>query len=100
MVHASEQPQYVDMDVTLFDMTGISENANSKSMIREERKKVLEELIPSVYLHDYQQYAEDVYLMKRIHRHRWADKLVWLVERSLFKVEKWKNRMKKQQKWG
>lgn len=99
IVLGGEKPQYVDMDVTLFDMSGISENANSKAVIREERGKVLEELIPLAYLRDYQQYAEDIYLMRRIHRHRWADKLVWFVERSLFKVEKWKNSKKKQQKW-
>lgn len=100
IILGGEKPQYVDMDVTWFDMTGISENANSKAVIREERGKVLEELVPSVYLRDYQQYAEDIYLMRRIHRHRWADKLVWFVERSLFKVEKWKNGKKKQQKWA
>ena len=100
IILGGEKPHYVDIDVTMFDMTGVSENANSKAMIREERKKVLEELIPSAYLRDYKLYAEDIYMMRRIHRHRWAYKLVWLVERSLFKVEKWKNSKKKQQKWG
>ena len=92
IILGGEQPLYVDMDVTLFDMTGISESAHSKTMIREERRQVLDEMVPSVYLHDYQQYADDIYVMQRVHRHPWAYKLVWFVERCLFKVEKWKNK--------
>ena len=93
IILGSEQPKYVDLDVTLFDMTGISENANSKVMIQKERQKVLEELIPSVYLHDYERYSDDISLMRRIHRHPWAYKLIWFIERCLFKIEKRKNRM-------
>ncbi len=94
IILGGEKPQYVDLDVTLFDMTGISENAKSKAMIRDERAKVLEEVIPAGYLHDYQKYSEDVHLMRRIHRHPWAFKMVYLMERSLFKVEKLKNKKK------
>lgn len=97
IVLGGEQPLYVDLDVTLFDMTGISENAHNKSMIREERQNVLDELVPSVYLHDYQRYADDIYLMKRIRRHPWAYQIVWFVERCLFKVEKRKNKKKNRQ---
>ena len=88
IILGDEKPRYVDLDVTLFDMTGISENAKSKVMIREERSKVLDELVPLVYLHDYQLYSDDIHLMRRIHRHPWAYKLVWLLERCLFKLEK------------
>lgn len=97
IILGEEHPQYVDLDITSFDMTGISENAHSKTMIREERRNVLDELVPSVYLHDYQQYADDIYLMQRVHRHPWAYKIVWFVERCLFKVEKWKNKKKNRQ---
>ena len=92
IILGGEQPRYVDLDVTLFDMTGISENAHSKTLIREERQQVLDELVPSVYLHDYQRYADDIYLMQRVRRHPWAYQIVWFVERCLFKVEKWKNK--------
>lgn len=91
IVLGGERPQYVDLDVTLFDMTGISEDAKSKTVIQEERTKVLEELIPSAYLHDYQRYADDIHLMQRVHRHPWAYKIVWFMERCLFKLEKNKN---------
>lgn len=94
IIMGGEKPQYVDLDVTLFDMTGISENAKSKAVIREERSKVLKELIPAGYLHDYQKYSEDIHLMRRIHRYPWAFKLVYLIERGLFKVEKLKNKKK------
>ena len=93
IILGSEQPKYVDLDVTLFDMTGISENADSEAMIQKERQKVLEELIPSVFLHDYERYSDDISLMRRIHRHPWAYKLIWFIERCLFKMEKRKNRM-------
>ena len=100
IILGSEKPQYVDIDVTLFDMTGISESEESKQRIKEERKKVLEELIPDVYLHDYECYSDDIYLMRRIRRYPWAYKLVWFMERCLFKMEKRRNKMKNQQVWG
>ena len=88
IILGGEKPQYVDIDVTLFDMTGISENADSKKKINKERKSVLNELIPRAYLHDYELYSNDIYMMRRIHRHEWAYKIVWFIERSLFKLEK------------
>lgn len=100
IVLGGEKPEYVDLNVTLFDMTGISENANSKAMIQKERQKVLDELIPAVYLHDYERYSDDIALMRRIHRYPWAYKLVWFVERCLFKMEKRKNKRKGEQIWG
>ena len=100
IILGGEKPKYVDLDVTLFDMTGISENTNSTAMIREERKKVLEEMVPSVYLHDYQRYSDDINMMRRIHCHPWSYKLVWFLERCLFKMEKWQNHKKNKQSWG
>lgn len=88
IVLGGEKPQYVDIDVTLFDMTGISENADSKKKISKERKSVLKELVPASYLIDYEHYSDDIYMMRRIHRHPWAYKIVWFIERCLFKLEK------------
>ena len=100
IIIGDENPQYIDMDVTLFDMTGVSENVGSKEMIQKERRSVLEELVPSSYLHDYDQYYSDIYLMRRIRRYPRACKLVCFIERCLFKFEKRKNRRKGQQIWG
>lgn len=100
IILGNEKPKYVELDVTLFDMTGISENANSKAMIQKERQSVLDEMIPAVYLQDYKLYSDDIALMRRIHRYPWAYKLVWFIERCLFKLEKGKNKRKGQQIWG
>lgn len=94
------KPHYVDMDVTLFDMTGISENAESKERIKKERQTVLHELVPEAYLNDYENYSSDIYMMRRIHRYPWAYKLVWFVERCLFKWEKSRNKKQNKQVWG
>jgi len=86
IILGSEKPQYVDIDVTLFDMTGISEM--NKDLDKEERKKVLEQLFPKTVLTDYEKYAFPIEQIKRLQRHPWAYKLVWLLERCLFKQEK------------
>lgn len=100
IVLGGEKPQYVDMDVTLFDMTGISENIDSKQRIKDERNMVLEELIPASFLHDYERYSDDIYLMRRIRRYPWAYKSVWFIERCLFKLEKQRNKRNDKQSWG
>ena len=67
-------------------MNGISET--NKALDKAERKRVLEELINPTILADYNQWAKSIDQMKRIKRHPWAYKLVWFVERCLFKHEK------------
>lgn len=87
------KPVYVDIDVTHFDMTGISESReDSKSIIIQERRKVLEELIPESILKDYDNYAFDIAQMARLHRYPLIYKMIYFIERSLFKIEKWKGR--------
>ena len=86
IILGEEKPVYADIDVTLFDMNGISET--NKELDRAERKKVLSELIPSTILVDYDKWAFPIDQMKRLKRHPWAYKLVWFLERCLFKVEK------------
>ena len=51
VILGDEQPKYVDLDVTLFDMTGISET--NKELDKVERKQVLEQLFPRTVLADY-----------------------------------------------
>lgn len=81
-----ETPQYVDLDITLFDMTGISET--NKELDKTERKAVLEQMFPKTILDDYERYAFPIEQIKRLRRHPWAYKMVWLLERCLFKLEK------------
>ncbi len=86
IIIGGEKPQYVDMDVTLFDMTGISET--NKELTENERKQVLKQLFPQAVLADYEQCAFPIEQMRRLQRHPWAYKVVWFIERSLFKLEK------------
>lgn len=84
-----EKPVYVDIDVTFFDMTGISET--NMDLCRAERRRVLEEIVPPSMLEDYDRWADPIDRLKRLQRHPWALKLVWFLERCLFKWEKrWK----------
>lgn len=81
----NEKPVYADIDVSVFDMHGISET--NKELDRIERKKVLDELISPAIVADYDNWAFSIAQMKRLKRHPWAYKLVWFIERFLFKVE-------------
>lgn len=89
IVLGEEKPVYTDIDVTLFDMTGISET--NKELARQERMKVLEECIPATILDDYKRWTPAIRQMRRIERYPWAKKLVWFLERCLFKWEKRKH---------
>ena len=83
-----EKPVYADIDVTCFDMTGISET--NKDLAQKERRQVLEGLIPAPILSDYTRWTPAIRQMRRIERYPWAKKLVWLLDRVLFKWEKYK----------
>lgn len=86
IVLGEEKPEYTDIDVTLFDMTGISET--NKELDKAERRQVLEGLVPASILADYERWAFPIEQMKRLKRHPWAYKVVWFIERCLFKAEK------------
>ena len=92
IILGEEKPVYTDIDVTLFDMHGISET--NKELDKAERKKVLGELFPHTILSDYDNWAFPISQMKRLKRHPWAYKLVWFIERCLFKIEKWRSKRK------
>lgn len=85
-------PVYTDIDVTLFDMTGISET--NKELLESERKQLLTEMINPKILADYDQWYSSMDQMARIHRYPVVKKMVWFVERCLFKYEKLKKRLK------
>lgn len=90
IILGGEKPQYTDVDVTLFDMMGISET--NKELDKAERKQVLEQLFPDAVLADYEKYAFPIEQIKRLKQHPWAYKLVWFLERCLFKMEKAKRK--------
>ena len=90
IIFGGEKPAYADIDVTLFDMNGISET--NKELDKAERKQVLSEIVPAIFLTDYDQWAFPIVQMKRLKRHPWAYKMVWFLERCLFKMEKRKRK--------
>lgn len=84
-----EQIQYVDIDVTIFDMNGISESGGkNRDLIQKERRDYLEQILPASVLRDYDVYAFPITQYERLKKHHlW--KLVYFIERVLFKLEKW-----------
>ncbi len=80
------KPEYVDIDVTIFDDGGISET--NLALRYEERRQVLEELLPPAVLWDYDTHAFEMEQMNRLRRWK-VYPLVYFMERVLFKLEKW-----------
>lgn len=79
--------KYVDVDVTFFDMTGISETR--KDILNEERNHLLQEMVPAGILKDYERYHFPMEQYVRLKRHHlWG--FIWFIERVLFKLEKWR----------
>ena len=92
IILGNEKPVYTDIDVSLFDMNGIS--VTNRSLDKTERRKVLDELIPSTILADYDRWSFSIGQMKRLKRHPWAYRIVRFLERVLFKVEKRRSKKK------
>ncbi len=80
------KPEYVDIDVTIFDDGGISET--NLALRNAERRKVLEEVMPPAVLWDYDTHAFEMEQMKRLRRWKLYG-LVYFIERVCFKLEKW-----------
>lgn len=80
-------PMYVNIDVVLFDMSGIS-NANNELRLAE-RRAYLDEVLPESVCKDYDAYALPIEQYKRLKKyHFWP--IVYFMERVLFKFEKWR----------
>lgn len=80
------QPMYVNIDVVLFDMSGVS-NANMERR-NAEKRAYLEEILPASVLQDFDAYAFPIEQYKRLKKyHLWP--IVYFMERVLFKFNKW-----------
>ncbi len=84
-----EKPIYTNIDVTVFDMNGISESGGKNAeLIKKERRAYLESILPASVLHDYDLFSFPVLQYQRLKKyHLWG--IVYFVERVLFKLEKW-----------
>ena len=84
-----EKAIYTNIDVTIFDMNGVSEShGKNAELIKKERREFLEKVLPASVLHDYDQFSFPVLQYQRLKKyHLWG--LVNFIERVLFKLEKW-----------
>ena len=90
IILGDEKPVYTDIDVTLFDMNGISET--NLGLRDQEKSQEMSRMIPETILADYRAWSFPIDQMKRLKRNPWAYKLVWFLERCLFKWEKMKRK--------
>ena len=83
IVLGGEKPIYTNIDVTIFDMNGVSESYGK------ERREYLESILLPTVLHDYDAFSFPVLQYQRLKKyHLWG--LVYLMERVLFKLERWR----------
>jgi len=90
IVLGGEKPVYTNIDVTIFDMNGVSESyGKNADIIKRERREYLESILPPAVLHDYDAFSFPILQYQRLKKHHlWG--LVYFIERVLFKLEKWK----------
>ncbi len=89
IVLGGEKTVYTNIDVTVFDMTGISElDGKNRALIQKERREYLESILPAAVLRDYDMLSLPIEQYRRLKKyHLWG--VVYFVERVLFKFEKW-----------
>ena len=90
IVLGNVHPVYVNIDITIFDMNGVSESAGkNKHIIKQERSEYLASAFPKAVINDYNKYAFVLLQYQRLKKHHlWG--LVRFMERVLFKLEKWR----------
>ena len=88
IVLGGEKTVYTNIDVTVFDMMGISESdGKNRELILQERREYLESILPAAVLRDYDKFCFPIEQYQRLKKyHLW--KLVWFLERVIFKMEK------------
>lgn len=89
IVLGGEKPVYTNIDVTIFDMNGVSESyGKNADIIKRERREYLEKILPPSVLHDYDAFSLPILQYQRLKKyHLWG--LVYFMERVLFKLNKW-----------
>ena len=90
IVLGGEKPIYTNIDVTIFDMNGVSESyGKNAELIKRERREFLESILPPAVLRDYDAFSFPILQYQRLKKyHLWG--LVYFMERVLFKLEKWR----------
>ena len=95
IVLGGEKTLYTNIDVTVFDMTGISESdGKNRALIQKERREYLESVLPAAVLRDYDMLSLPIEQYRRLKKyHLWG--VIYFVERVLFKFEKLTNKLKR-----
>ena len=89
------EPIYVDIDVTIFDMTGVSEMQIAKR--EKERDEELKRILPLGVYQDYKKHLFPIEQWSRIKKIGFVYKFFYFVERVIFKFEKRREKRKNQQ---
>ena len=89
IVLGGEKTVYTNIDVTIFDMNGVSESyGKNAELIKKERREYLKKILPATILHDYDMFAFPILQYQRLKKyHLWG--IVYFMERVLFKLNKW-----------
>ena len=85
-----EKAVYTNIDVTIFDMNGVSEShGKNAELIKKERREYIEKILPASVLHDYDTFSFPILQYQRLKKyHLWG--MVYVLERIFFKLEKWR----------
>lgn len=100
VVFEGVKPVYCGIDISVFDMSGISENRSMKDLLAKERMQTLTQALPAAVLDDYEVYSPLLFKIRRISRYKFVFRLTCFFERCLFKYEKIKGIRTGVQKWG
>ena len=76
--------KYIDIDVAYYDLDGIS--STQKELVKVEREKVLNELIPAAILNDYKEFEFDRIRIRRIRKYRLTTLLYRLSQIILIRI--------------
>lgn len=77
------QPNYTDINILMFDMTGISSTGQDISW--QEREAVLAAVLPESVLEDYRSYCLEMNLFRQMKQYYGVRRLVYYLERFLTK---------------
>ena len=86
---------YVDIDVTNFDMNGVSETQIERR--EKERDDELRRILPQGVYQDYIAYHFPIEQINRLKRYPLVYKFFYVIERMLFKLEQKRNKKMKHQ---
>ena len=85
IVLGGNQPKYTDINIIMFDMTGIS--STGQEINWRERKAVLAALLPEAVLEDYRGYSLEMNLFRQMKHCPGVKRIVYYLERFLTKCK-------------